>query len=166
MNGTFKPKSRTIKPPFPSFDHARERERVPKRPRNDLPSTWTLGGRLKRPSGTEKTSRLSNVRFLKPRHLAKKSQDVFKKSTPPGVPPENQSWRMRERMKTVSVALVVCLNVGVDPPDVVKTHPCAVTECWVDPTMLNPQRAIEAIGNNLQKQYERWQPRARYRQVS
>ena len=69
-------------------------------------------------------------------------------------------------MKTVSVALVVCLNVGVDPPDVVKTHPCAVTECWVDPTMLNPQRAIEAIGNNLQKQYERWQPRARYRQVT
>ena len=24
--------------------------------------------------------------------------------------------------------------------------------------------ALEAIGNNLQKQYERWQPRARYRQ--
>ena len=68
-------------------------------------------------------------------------------------------------MKTVSVALVVCLNVGVDPPDVVKTHPCAVTESWIDPTMLNPQRAIEGIGNNLQKQYERWQPRARYRQV-
>ena len=26
-----------------------------------------------------------------------------------------QTWRMRERMKTVSVALVICLNVGVDP---------------------------------------------------
>ncbi len=81
-----------------------------------------------------------------------------------GVPSENQSWRMRERMKTVSVALVVCLNVGVDPPDVTKTQPCATAECWVDPTTLNPQRAIEAIGNNLQKQYERWQSRARYRQ--
>ena len=32
---------------------------------------------------------------------------------------------MRERMKTVSVALVICLNVGVDPPDVTKTDPCA-----------------------------------------
>ena len=32
---------------------------------------------------------------------------------------------MRERMKTVSVALVICLNVGVDPPDVTKTQPCA-----------------------------------------
>lgn len=70
---------------------------------------------------------------------------------------------MRERMKTVSVALVICLNVGVDPPDVTKTQPCARTECWVDPTTLNPQRAIEQIGNNLQKQYERWQPRARYK---
>lgn len=34
-------------------------------------------------------------------------------------------------MKTVSVALVLCLNVGVDPPDVVKTTPCARLECWI-----------------------------------
>jgi len=75
-----------------------------------------------------------------------------------------QTWRMRERMKTVSVALVICLNVGVDPPDVTKTQPCARQECWVDPLSLNPQRALETIGGNLQRQYERWQPRARYRQ--
>ena len=50
-----------------------------------------------------------------------------------------QTWRMRERMKTVSVALVICLNVGVDPPDVTKTQPCARQECWVDPLSLNPQ---------------------------
>merc|ERR1719192_897115 len=75
-----------------------------------------------------------------------------------------QTWRMRERMKTVSVALVICLNVGVDPPDVTKTVPCARQECWVDPLSLNTQRALETIGANLQRQYERWQPRARYRQ--
>ena len=75
-----------------------------------------------------------------------------------------QTWRMRERMKTVSVALVVCLNIGVDPPDVKKTDPCARMECWINPLTLNSQRALETIGNNLQKQYERWQPRARYRQ--
>ena len=62
------------------------------------------------------------------------------------------------------MALVICLNVGVDPPDVTKTQPCARVECWVDPLTLNPQRALEGIGNNLQRQYERWQPRARYRQ--
>ncbi|VDI31721.1 Hypothetical predicted protein, partial [Mytilus galloprovincialis] len=42
-----------------------------------------------------------------------------------------QTWRMKERMKTVSVALVLCLNVGVDPPDIVKTSPCARLECWI-----------------------------------
>lgn len=34
------------------------------------------------------------------------------------------------QMKTVSVALVLCLNVGVDPPDLVKIVPCARLECW------------------------------------
>ncbi|MEQ2300111.1 hypothetical protein AMECASPLE_021918 [Ameca splendens] len=62
-------------------------------------------------------------------------------------------------MKTVSVALVLCLNVGVDPPDVVKTSPCARLECWIDPLSMSPQKALETIGANLQKQYENWQPR-------
>nr|CAB3265778.1 regulatory-associated protein of mTOR-like [Phallusia mammillata] len=75
-----------------------------------------------------------------------------------------QTWRMKERMKTVSVALVLCLNVGVDPPDVVKTSPCARKECWIDPLSHSPQKALDSIGNSLQKQYERWQPRARYKQ--
>ena len=35
------------------------------------------------------------------------------------------------QMKTWSVALVLCLNIGVDPPDVVKTEPCARKECWI-----------------------------------
>ncbi len=34
-------------------------------------------------------------------------------------------------MKTVSVALVCCLNIGVDPPDVMKPSPCARLECWL-----------------------------------
>lgn len=32
-----------------------------------------------------------------------------------------------------------------------------------DPLSLSPQKALDAIGSNLQKQYERWQPRARYK---
>ncbi|KAJ3416087.1 hypothetical protein HDV05_003056 [Chytridiales sp. JEL 0842] len=76
---------------------------------------------------------------------------------------DQQDWRMRERLKTVSVALVLCLNIGIDPPDVVKTSPCAKLECWVDPLSLPPQKALETIGRNLQQQYEVWQPRARYR---
>ena len=72
-------------------------------------------------------------------------------------------WRMKDRMRTVSVALVACLNIGVDPPDVVKPQPCAKLECWEDPLGMPPQKALDTIGNTLQSQYERWQPRARYK---
>ncbi|XP_035381498.1 regulatory-associated protein of mTOR isoform X3 [Electrophorus electricus] len=92
--------------------------------------------------------------FMKKRHLEKIE----------GSRALAQSWRMKDRMKTVSVALVLCLNVGVDPPDVVKTSPCARLECWIDPLSMSPQKALETIGANLQKQYENWQPRARYKQ--
>ncbi|XP_076029609.1 regulatory associated protein of MTOR complex 1 isoform X2 [Oratosquilla oratoria] len=75
-----------------------------------------------------------------------------------------QSWRLKERMKTLSVALVLCLNIPVDPPDIVKIQPCARQEAWIDPLSVPPGKAIEAIGNSLLKAYERWQPRARYKQ--
>ncbi|XP_048467055.1 regulatory-associated protein of mTOR [Rhincodon typus] len=94
------------------------------------------------------------VAFVKKRHSEKIE----------GSKAVTQSWRMKDRMKTVSVALVLCLNVGVDPPDVVKTTPCARLECWIDPLSMSPQKALESIGANLQKQYENWQPRARYKQ--
>ncbi|KAK7086926.1 hypothetical protein SK128_000698 [Halocaridina rubra] len=74
------------------------------------------------------------------------------------------SWRLKERMKTVSVALVLCLNIPVDPPDIVKIQPCARLEAWIDPLSMAPSKAIDEIGNSLQKAYERWQPRARYKQ--
>ena len=34
-----------------------------------------------------------------------------------------------------------------------------------DPLSMSPQKALEQVGNNLQKQYERWQPRARCKQL-
>ncbi|KAJ3395559.1 hypothetical protein HDU92_005535 [Lobulomyces angularis] len=74
-----------------------------------------------------------------------------------------KEWRMKEKLKTVSVALVLCLNIGIDPPDVVKPIPCAKLECWIDPFSLPPQKALDAIGRTLQIQYEVWQPRAKYR---
>lgn len=76
------------------------------------------------------------------------------------------TWRLRERMKTVSVALVLCLNIGTDPPDAVLVSPRARIECWLDPfASPSRQKALEAIGAALQSQYERWQSRARYRPV-
>ncbi|KAF2724734.1 hypothetical protein K431DRAFT_216918 [Polychaeton citri CBS 116435] len=80
-------------------------------------------------------------------------------------------WRMRDRLKTVSAVLAVCLNVGVDPPDVIKTSPCARLECWVDP--IPPDSAGQAstnnsnaqIGKNLQNQYENLSLRTRYKVI-
>ena len=66
-------------------------------------------------------------------------------------------------MKTTSVALVLCLNIGVDPPDCLKVSPCARAQCWINPLATPPQKALDAIGKALQAQYERWQPRAKYR---
>lgn len=63
----------------------------------------------------------------------------------------------------MSVAIVLCLNVGVDPPDVVKPNPCAVLQSWTDPFSSQPTKAAETIATKLIKQYERWQPRARYK---
>lgn len=77
-----------------------------------------------------------------------------------------QDWKiMKDRQKTVSAALLLCLNLGVDPPDVVKTHPCARTEAWVDPlNFQDSKKAIEQIGKNLQTQYETLSLRTRYKQ--
>ena len=69
----------------------------------------------------------------------------------------------REKTKTVSVALVLCLNIGVDPPDVIKPNPCAKLESWIDPSSTQAQKAIEKIAVSLEAQYQRWQPRARYK---
>ncbi|ROV93854.1 hypothetical protein VMCG_08829 [Cytospora schulzeri] len=75
-----------------------------------------------------------------------------------------QDWRMRDRLKTVSAALAVCLNIGVEPPDQLKTNPGAKLEAWQDPTVPPVQKALENIGKSLQAQYETLAIRTRYKQ--
>lgn len=58
------------------------------------------------------------------------------------------------KLKTANAALVLCLNIEVDPPDIIKTNPCAILECWVDPHTMPSSKALEAIGANLQHQFE------------
>uniref|UniRef100_A0A0D6QVD8 Raptor N-terminal CASPase-like domain-containing protein n=1 Tax=Araucaria cunninghamii TaxID=56994 RepID=A0A0D6QVD8_ARACU len=91
--------------------------------------------------------------------------EAFEASAPTG-PSESglvSKWQMKHRMKTGCVALVLCLHIGVDPPDVIKISPCARMECWIDPFSMAPSKALDAIGKALQAQYERWQPRAKYK---
>ena len=68
-------------------------------------------------------------------------------------------------MRTNCVAIVCCLHIGVDPPDVVKPTPCARLEAWLDPLALPQVKALDMIGAALQRQYEQWQHRARYKQT-
>ncbi|KAK4377456.1 hypothetical protein RND71_003752 [Anisodus tanguticus] len=100
-----------------------------------------------------------NVCFCELRH------DAFEEYVPSG--PTNtglvSKWRIKDRMKTGCVALVLCLNISVDPPDVIKISPCARMQCWIDPFSVAPQKALETIGRTLNEQYERWQPKARYK---
>ena len=44
---------------------------------------------------------------------------------------------------------MLCLNIGVDPPDVIKISPCARLECWVDPLSMQPPKALDTIGMAL-----------------
>ncbi|PKS09396.1 hypothetical protein jhhlp_004011 [Lomentospora prolificans] len=83
---------------------------------------------------------------------------------PKSPPYELQDWRMRDRLKTVSAALAVCLNIGVEPPDQLKTNPGAKLEAWTDPTIPPGQKALENIGKSLQAQYETLAIRTRYKQ--
>lgn len=75
-------------------------------------------------------------------------------------------WKvMKERQRTIAAAVVLCLNLGVDPPDVMKTYPCAKLEAWCDPGLYSDtKKAIEAIGKSLQVQYETLSLRTRYKQ--
>ncbi|KAL7621116.1 Target of rapamycin complex 1 subunit kog1 [Parahypoxylon ruwenzoriense] len=75
-----------------------------------------------------------------------------------------EDWRMRDRLKTVSAALAVCLNIGVEPPDQLKTSPGAKLEAWQDPFVPPAAKALEAIGKSLQAQYENISLRTRYKQ--
>jgi regulator-associated protein of mTOR len=76
-------------------------------------------------------------------------------------------WKvMKDRQKTILAAIVLCLNLGVDPPDIMKTYPCAKLEAWCDPlTFPDTKKAIELIGKALQLQYETLLLRTRYKQL-
>ena len=95
-------------------------------------------------------------------YFTDKRHETTGKPKPPQY--ELQDWRQRDRLKTVSAALAVCLNIGVEPPDQLKTNPGAKLEAWTDPTVPPIQKALENIGKALQAQYETLAIRARYKQ--
>lgn len=104
-------------------------------------------------SGGESEVDESNGAYSSPDRKASDIQEDTEGSTQ-AIEPD---WRLRDRMKTVSVGLVLSLNVGTDPPDVVKPHPCAVLQCWMNPLTVSRSKAKELIGERLEQQYAKWQ---------
>lgn len=80
-----------------------------------------------------------------------------------------EEWRMRDRLKTQQALLAICLNIGVDPPDVIKTNPSAKLEGWTDPQGsggLTGIQPMSAISKALQSQYEQISMRTRFQVMS
>lgn len=71
---------------------------------------------------------------------------------PPYISPPD--WRTKDKVKTIAGALVVCLRIGFDPPDIIKTSPCARLETWVDTTAVGKDRAMDQISKNIEQQFE------------
>lgn len=113
-------------------------------------------------SYTNATATTSMAYFPQNIVLCELRHEAFEACAPSGPSDSGlvSKWRPKDRMKTGCVALVLCLNISVDPPDVIKISPCARMECWIDPFSMAPQRALEMIGKNLSAQYVRWQPKA------
>eukprot|EP01059_Diplonema_ambulator_P030005 TRINITY_DN500_c1_g1_i1.p1 TRINITY_DN500_c1_g1~~TRINITY_DN500_c1_g1_i1.p1 ORF type:complete len:1196 (+),score=293.11 TRINITY_DN500_c1_g1_i1:1-3588(+) len=69
-----------------------------------------------------------------------------------------QDWRSgKDRTKTMHILLLLCLNVGIDPPDVLRVDPCAKLECWTDPLLAQSKmltKGSEVIGELLTEQYK------------
>ena len=73
-------------------------------------------------------------------------------------------WRLTERRRTLGVCLLVCLNGGVAPPDADYSSSSS-TLCYAPIVSSPPAAAASTVAERLQSQYERWQPKARYRQL-
>uniref|UniRef100_A0A8R1IE46 Raptor_N domain-containing protein n=1 Tax=Caenorhabditis japonica TaxID=281687 RepID=A0A8R1IE46_CAEJA len=86
---------------------------------------------------------------------------------------EDEEWDVDEcanrrkgsdRLRTASVAIIMCLHLGVDPPDAPprKDAPARLLS-WVDPYKCGAHKAAMEIGINTQKAYEKWQPKSNNR---
>ena len=124
-----------------------------------LNSVWS---HTKCQDGTRANIELQNFHF----HYTDKRHETGGKPRQEDYAEPVEGWRMKVRVKTVFAALMLCLNIGVDPPDVVKTNPTATLECWIDPTSPSSAstKVMETIGKALQTQYETLSIRTRYKQ--
>ncbi|KAJ3431979.1 regulatory-associated protein of mtor [Anaeramoeba flamelloides] len=82
----------------------------------------------------------------------------------PDVHFKQREWKILSKTRTKIGIICACLNLGIDPPDVIKPDPCSILEGWVDPTKHDKQTSLALIGKNLQSQFMRCQPHSKYKQ--
>mmetsp|Transcript_8724 Transcript_8724/g.12898 ORF Transcript_8724/g.12898 Transcript_8724/m.12898 type:complete len:1221 (+) Transcript_8724:170-3832(+) len=76
---------------------------------------------------------------------------------------EVEEWRPpRMRLKTIHLALILCLNVGFERPEYGYIEKLPKMECWYTPSAMEQSNSARSkISQNLKDQYLKWQPRAR-----
>ncbi|GMM28178.1 ubiquitin-binding TORC1 subunit [Martiniozyma asiatica (nom. inval.)] len=75
-------------------------------------------------------------------------------------------WKLPpNKKKTTQGALVMCLNLGIPPPDISRPQDCPYLEAFVNPNIYPDFKvAIQAIGKGLQSNYETISARVKYKQ--
>ena len=97
--------------------------------------------------------------------------DLKRNSTSGNPSPEDDEYKITDwksatnKKKTSMAALIMCLNIGIPPPDVERPQEYPVLEAFVDPSSYpDPKLALQAIGKSLQTNYESISSRTKYKQ--
>lgn len=75
-------------------------------------------------------------------------------------------WKSQgNNRRTTTAALVLCLNLGIPPPDIQRPQDSPFLESFVNPTAYSDsKKALQAIGRSLQFNYESISSRTKYKQ--
>ncbi|RNF10046.1 regulatory associated protein of mTOR [Trypanosoma rangeli] len=76
----------------------------------------------------------------------------------------------RPKSKSTQVILLLCLNIGSDPPDYPRIEPCSRLECWIDPHVAQISRfssegGADSIAERLERQYRAQQRDATFKRA-
>lgn len=97
----------------------------------------------------------------------------LKRNTTSAIPSyENDEYKINDwkstgsnKKKTTMAALVMCLNLGIPPPDIMRPQEYPYMEAFINPsTYPDTKLALQAIGKSLQSNYESISSRAKYKQ--
>ncbi|QPG76569.1 hypothetical protein FOA43_003960 [Brettanomyces nanus] len=99
-------------------------------------------------------------------HYDLKRNTTCANPSPEDVEHKIPDWKSQgNNKKTTTAALVLCLNLGIPPPDIQRPQECPYFESFVNPSAYSdPKKALQAIGRSLQSNYESISSRTKYKQ--